>query len=68
MSIIIRFIHWSFKKYFCYKILISGQGVDDIAINLPDQIVRVTSTLTADELLNTIKKTGKTTTYVGVKS
>jgi copper chaperone len=44
-----------------------GKGVDNVKISLEDQTVLVTSTLPADELLETIKKTGKTTTYVGVK-
>jgi copper chaperone len=44
-----------------------GQGVESVKILLEDQTVLVTSTLPADQLLETIKKTGKETTYVGVK-
>ncbi|XP_047545562.1 copper transport protein ATOX1 [Vanessa atalanta] len=46
---------------------LKGQGVDNISISLPDQKVIVTSTLTADQLLEVIKKTGKKTTYVGTQ-
>jgi len=44
-----------------------GQGVESVKILLEDQTVLVTSTLPADQLLETIKKTGKETTYVGIK-
>lgn len=44
-----------------------GQGVEKVDISLEDQTVLVTSTLPADQLLETIKKTGKTTSYVGAK-
>jgi copper chaperone len=44
-----------------------GQGVENVEILLEDKTVLVTSTLPADQLLATIKKTGKETTYVGVK-
>ncbi|XP_039281326.1 copper transport protein ATOX1 [Nilaparvata lugens] len=47
---------------------LKGQGVDDVQIDLKDQKVLVASTLSADELLETIKKTGKATTYIGVKA
>lgn len=45
----------------------TGQGVESVKILLEDKTVLVTSTLPADQLLETIKKTGKETTYVGVK-
>jgi copper chaperone len=48
--------------------LFQGQGVEKIDISLEDQTVLVTSTLSADQLLETIKKTGKTTSYIGVKN
>ncbi|XP_038213725.1 copper transport protein ATOX1 [Zerene cesonia] len=44
---------------------LKGQGVEDISISLAEQKVLVTSTLTADQLLEVIKKTGKKTQYVG---
>ena len=46
---------------------LKGQGVENIVISLPDQKVTVTSTLSADHLLEVIKKTGKKTSYVGIE-
>lgn len=46
---------------------LKGQGVEDISISLPEQKVSVKSTLSADDLLEIIKKTGKKTTYVGAQ-
>lgn len=46
---------------------LKGQGVDNVSISLPDQKVSVTSSLSADQLLDIIKKTGKKTTYVGTE-
>lgn len=46
---------------------LKGQGVDNVAISLTDQKVSVTSSLSADQLLEVIKKTGKKTTYVGTQ-
>lgn len=46
---------------------LKGQGVENILISLPDQKVTVTSTLSADQLLVVIKKTGKKTSYVGIQ-
>lgn len=42
-----------------------GQGVEDVSIDLGGQLVTVKSTLTSEELLTIIKKTGKTTEYIG---
>jgi copper chaperone len=50
-----------------YNYVFQGQGVEKVDISLEDQTVLVTSTLSADQLLETIKKTGKTTSYVGIK-
>jgi hypothetical protein len=61
-SHIIFIVHDSYN--FCF---FQGQGVEEVDISLEDQTVLVTSTLSADQLLETIKKTGKTTSYVGVK-
>ncbi|XP_067648257.1 copper transport protein ATOX1 [Eurosta solidaginis] len=44
-----------------------GDKVEKVSIDLDSKTVLVTSTLTSDELLETIKKTGKATQYVGVK-
>lgn len=46
---------------------LKGQGVEDVKISLPEQKVAVTSTLSADQLLEIIKKTGKKTNYIGVQ-
>ncbi|GBM24753.1 hypothetical protein AVEN_100622-1 [Araneus ventricosus] len=43
-------------------------GVDDFSIDLPNKKVFVTSSLSADTILETLKKSGKETTYVGVKA
>ncbi|XP_069703201.1 copper transport protein ATOX1 [Periplaneta americana] len=43
---------------------LKGQGVDKVDISLENQSVLVTSTLSADQLLEIIKKTGKTTSYI----
>lgn len=42
-----------------------GQGVEDVNVDLGGQQVTVRSTLTSEELLNIIKKTGKSTEYIG---
>ncbi|XP_067012474.1 copper transport protein ATOX1 [Anabrus simplex] len=47
---------------------LKDQGVEKVDISLEDQKVTVTSTLPADTLLEAIKKTGKATTYIGVKN
>ncbi|RVE52285.1 hypothetical protein evm_003075 [Chilo suppressalis] len=46
---------------------LKGQGVENVSISLPEQKVSVTSTLSAEELLEVIKKTGKNTTYIGTQ-
>ncbi|XP_054269081.1 copper transport protein ATOX1-like [Macrosteles quadrilineatus] len=47
---------------------LKGKGVEDINIDLKGQQVSVTATMDSEELLTIIKKTGKTTTYIGEKS
>lgn len=42
--------------------------MEDIDIDLKGQQVSVTSSLSSEELLEVIKKTGKTTTYIGERS
>jgi len=44
-----------------------GDKVEKVSIDLDERTVQVTSNMSADELLEVIKKTGKATTYVGVK-
>lgn len=46
---------------------LKGQGVENISISLPEQKVIVTSSLSSDQLLEVIKKTGKKTSYVGTQ-
>ncbi|CAH0721474.1 unnamed protein product, partial [Brenthis ino] len=46
---------------------LKGQGVENISISLPEQKVTVTSSLSSDQLLEVIKKTGKKTSYVGTQ-
>lgn len=41
-----------------------GQGIDKVDISLEDKKVSVTSTMSSDEVLNILKKTGKKTTFV----
>jgi copper chaperone len=45
----------------------TDKGVDKVDIDLPAHQVLVTSSLDADTLLETIKKTGKETSYVGIR-
>lgn len=49
-------------------VLLIGSGVDDFSIDLGSKKVLVTSSLPADSLLETLKKTGKEVTYNGTKS
>ncbi|XP_077983620.1 copper transport protein ATOX1-like [Glandiceps talaboti] len=44
-----------------------GDKVTDFQIDLPAKKVFIQSTLSSDELLEILKKTGKATTYVGTK-
>lgn len=46
---------------------LKGQGVNEVTISLSEQKVLVTSSLSADLLLEVIKKTGKKTTYIGTQ-
>ncbi|XP_037031638.1 copper transport protein ATOX1 [Bradysia coprophila] len=45
-----------------------GDKIEDVNIDLDARTVAVKSSMPAEELLEVIKKTGKTTTYVGVKN
>ncbi|XP_017042272.1 copper transport protein ATOX1 [Drosophila ficusphila] len=44
-----------------------GDKVEKVNINLEDRTVSVTSNLSSDELMEQLRKTGKSTTYLGVK-
>ncbi|XP_023304163.1 copper transport protein ATOX1 [Lucilia cuprina] len=44
-----------------------GDKVEKVSIDLDEKTVLVTSNLTGEELLEVIKKTGKSAQYVGVK-
>ena len=46
--------------------LSDSKGVDmEVEINMDEQLVTVTTTLSSDELLATIKKTGRETEFIG---
>ncbi|XP_076344801.1 copper transport protein ATOX1-like [Tachypleus tridentatus] len=47
---------------------LEGQGVNTVSIDLEKKRVYVDSTLSSTQLLETIKKTGKSCSYIGVKS
>ncbi|XP_064481651.1 copper transport protein ATOX1-like [Ornithodoros turicata] len=47
---------------------LEGQGVNKVEIDLPSQRVLVDSTLSSDKLLEVLKKTGKSCSYIGAKA
>ena len=49
-----------------HNIVLISLGEQNVKIDMDKQRVYVTSTLSADELLETIKKAGKTCSYIGV--
>ena len=49
----------------CNLLFFSPGGIDNIEIDMEKQRVYVTSALSSDELLETIKKAGKTCSYIG---
>ncbi|XP_029031945.1 antioxidant 1 copper chaperone [Osmia lignaria lignaria] len=49
------------------NVLNKKEGVNDIQIDLEGKKVFVTSRLPSDEILQTIKKTGKACQYLGIK-
>ncbi|EFN73896.1 Copper transport protein ATOX1 [Camponotus floridanus] len=49
------------------NVLKKKAGVDYIEIDLPEQKVSVTTALNSDEILEAIKKTGKTCQFLGTK-
>ena len=56
--------NWEF--FWCHNIVLISPGEQNVEIDMDKQRVYVTSTLSADDLLETIKKAGKTCSYVGV--
>ena len=54
----------SHLHHFIFLFLSSG-GIDNIEVDMEKQRVYVTSALSADELLETIKKAGKSCSYIG---
>ena len=49
----------------CNLLFFLPGGIDNIEIDMEKQRVYVTSALSSDELLETIKKAGKTCSYLG---
>lgn len=49
----------------CNLLFFLPGGIDNIEIDMEKQRVYVTSALSSDELLETIKKAGKTCSYIG---
>ncbi|KAG7198208.1 hypothetical protein KM043_005616 [Ampulex compressa] len=49
------------------NVLNKKEGVNNVKINLQEKKVFVTSTLSSDEVLQALKKTGKATEFVGVQ-
>uniref|UniRef100_A0A1L8DUB7 Copper transport protein ATOX1 n=1 Tax=Nyssomyia neivai TaxID=330878 RepID=A0A1L8DUB7_9DIPT len=47
------------------KVLGKLDQIEDVVIDLENKTVQVTSNLPSEQILETIKKTGKTTTYTG---
>ncbi|XP_011647660.1 copper transport protein ATOX1 [Pogonomyrmex barbatus] len=47
------------------NVLKKKAGIDDIKIDLPEKKVHVTTALSSDEILETIKKTGKSCQFLG---
>ncbi|XP_055908121.1 copper transport protein ATOX1 [Eupeodes corollae] len=45
-----------------------GDKVEDMTIDLEGKTVQIKSSLSSDELLAVLKKTGKETTYIGCKN
>lgn len=50
------------------RVLTKMQGVSNVTIDMPTQKVYVDSALSSDDLLATIKKTGKACSYIGIKA
>lgn len=49
------------------NVLTKKEGVDNVQIDLANKKVLVTSSLSSDEVLNVIKKTGKACQLLGIK-
>uniref|UniRef100_A0A0C9RRD8 Copper transport protein ATOX1 n=1 Tax=Amblyomma americanum TaxID=6943 RepID=A0A0C9RRD8_AMBAM len=46
---------------------LEGQGVNKVDVDLKDQRVYIDSTMSSDQLLEVLKKAGKTCSHIGVK-
>ncbi|EDV96629.1 copper transport protein ATOX1 [Drosophila grimshawi] len=44
-----------------------GDKVEKVSVNLDERTVTVTSNLSSDELMEQLRKTGKSVSYIGVK-
>ncbi|KAF7384672.1 copper transport protein ATOX1 [Vespula maculifrons] len=49
------------------NVLNKKEGVNDIKVNLDNKMVSVKTTLSSDEILQVIKKTGKECRFLGIK-
>ncbi|XP_034935322.1 copper transport protein ATOX1 [Chelonus insularis] len=49
------------------RVLGKKTGIDNIKIDLPNKKVFVTSSLPKEEILETLKKTGKNVSYIGTQ-
>ncbi|KAJ6648736.1 hypothetical protein Bhyg_03967 [Pseudolycoriella hygida] len=58
------------KSFYCLRNKDNAidHKIEEVKIDLDTRTVSVKSSMPAEELLEVIKKTGKTTTYVGVKN
>ena len=54
--------------YINIYILFISDKIDKLDIDLEEKTVYVTSSMSGEELLEVIKKTGKTSSYVGIKN
>ncbi|XP_015108791.1 copper transport protein ATOX1 [Diachasma alloeum] len=50
------------------RVLGNKAGIEDVKIDLEGKKVFVTSSLPSEEILEYIKKTGKSTSFIGAKS
>ncbi|XP_054713865.1 copper transport protein ATOX1-like [Uloborus diversus] len=47
---------------------LKGSGVEDFSVDLSNKKVFITSSLPTEQLLDTLKKTGKECNYIGIKA
>lgn len=58
---------FSLSKNENYYFFFFTDKIEKLEIDLDGKLVYVTSSLSSEQLLETIKKTGKDTSYVGIK-